>query len=1227
MDLGRQEIFGTRREYNRWVADDSMEDFALRYTPRRFRKWSEWRVANTALGAASFLALEAIGAAMALKYGFGNAVLAILVVSAITWLTGLPISYYAARYGVDMDLLTRGAGFGYMGATITSLIYAGFTFIFFALEAAILAAALHMIIPLPLWVLYVLCSLIIVPMVARGITMISRLHLWSQPLWLILLVLPFLAILWKSPESYAGFASLKGSLSDSSDFDPLMFAAAAAIGFPLVVQIGEQVDFLRFLPERTARNRWRWWFALVASGPGWIVPGGLKMLGGAFLAWLVLASGKSATEAIEPTEMYRLAFGYVFEDPRWALTGALVFIVVSQIKINLTNAYAGSLAWSNFFARLTHSHPGRVVWLVFNVLIAVLLMGLGVFQAMDTVLGIYGLVAAAWIGALVADLIVAKPLGLSPAGIEFKRANLYDINPVGLGAMLLAATVAMIAHGGAFGPILQAFAPFLALGLGFALAPLFAWLTRGRFYLARKPVAVAPPGELVDCRVCEREFESDDMTWCPAYRSAICSLCCTLESRCHDRCKTHSRAAEQLERLLRLVLPRALTRRLNFHPGHYLLILLSLCAVGAAVLGTVYAQQAAVAGSDAVRSALATGFGKAAALLLLVLAVSSWWVSLGAEARRRAQEDLNRQNERLVEEVAAHERTAEALQRAKDEAESANLAKTRYVAGISHELRTPLNVILGYSRLLLKDDGLSAPTRDALQSVQRGGDHLLGLVDELLDLARIEADRLRLDPSPLALRALLDEINEMFRVEAERKGLRFEKVCEPGLPTWVLGDQTRLRQILINLVGNAIRFTETGWVRLAVRPVRPPACAGCSCPGQAVGIVSNVVVSDAFVAGRTGSSAGCLPRLVFEVSDSGIGIAADEQQRIFEPFERGRLAGPATPSGAGLGLAITDKLVALMGGRITLESQPGIGSSFQIELGLPVVDAVEPAVVTDRDVIGYDGPRRTVLVVDDQAEQRGLVVDLLAPLGFVVIEADGGAAALELAHRHRPDVALLDINMAPMNGWQTAAHLQRDLATPLPWIAVSADVFENKAERLAALGGLAFVTKPVREAALLQALARATGLTWRHASTAPSTAVSPVVSTAASTALTPALVPATAPGPVPATTTARAASALPDLGCLPVALRDEMAVLARLGQASRLKELIEGLEQSDEALPEATAAARHQAATWLGQQLNALALGAVLRALKAARVDGGEIDGPAAASKHTPGSTATRQEA
>src|SRR5436853_3266912 len=205
-----QRVVKVRRDYNEWVARETMEDYALRFTPHSFRKWSELRVANTAFGAASFLVLEAVGATLLVEYGFVNAFWAILTTGLVIFLVGLPISRVAAQHGVDMDLLTRGAGFGYIGSTVTSLIYASFTFIFFALEAAIMAYALDLAFDIPPAWGYLACALVVIPLVTHGVTVISRLQVWTQPLWIVLLVVPYLWVFQKNPGVLDGLVHYGG---------------------------------------------------------------------------------------------------------------------------------------------------------------------------------------------------------------------------------------------------------------------------------------------------------------------------------------------------------------------------------------------------------------------------------------------------------------------------------------------------------------------------------------------------------------------------------------------------------------------------------------------------------------------------------------------------------------------------------------------------------------------------------------------------------------------------------------------------------------------------------------------------------------------------------------------------------------------------------------------------------------------------------------------------------
>lgn len=449
-----------RRIYNALVVNEAIEDYSLRSAAKSFRRWPCWLLANTALGGITFMALEAIGALLVLNNGFVNSTLAILCVSAIIILTGLPISYYASRYNVDIDLLTRGAGFGYYGSTVTSLIYASYTIIFFAIEAAIMAKALSVGLGIPIHLGYLISSVVIIPLVFYGITFINKLQLYTQPVWVVLTVILFAYILTCDPTALDAWVEYTGKDGMAAGFDPLLFGGALSVLFSLVPQIGEQVDYLRFLPDKTPENKGAWWLSMAAAGPGWIVVGCLKLLGGSFLAvYFMQKAGARISDALDPVNLYYNGFSALLGTGGLTLATTTIFVIVCQVKINVTNAYAGSLAWSNFFSRISHSHPGRALWLVFNVTISLLLMQFGVFYLLHSVLMVYAMFAVSWVGALFADLVILKPLGLSPRHIEYKRANLYNLNPVGFGAMLMASGVSLLCYRGAFGPLPQAFAP------------------------------------------------------------------------------------------------------------------------------------------------------------------------------------------------------------------------------------------------------------------------------------------------------------------------------------------------------------------------------------------------------------------------------------------------------------------------------------------------------------------------------------------------------------------------------------------------------------------------------------------------------------------------------------------------------------------------------------------------------------------------------------------------
>ncbi len=1038
----------TRRDYSSWVARETIEDYALRFTPRRFRRWSEWRVAQTALGgAASFLILEALGATLLVQFGFVNAALAILATGVVIFLAGWPISVYAARHGVDMDLLTRGAGFGYIGSTITSLIYASFTFIFFALEAAVMAYALELAFDIPPAWGYLLCALVVIPLVTHGVTAISALQVWTQPLWLLLLLVPYFYVFDREPQLLGELMRYAGANADHPGFDLTAFGAATTVGIALITQMGEQADYLRFMPEPRPGARGRWTAALLLGGPGWVVPGVLKMLGGALLAWLAITHAVPAERAVDPNQMYLAAYEYVFPHFGFAVAATAALVFVSQLKINVTNAYAGSLAWSNFFSRLTHAHPGRVVWMVFNTAIALVLMEMNVFQALSHVLGLYANVAIAWMMAVVADLVVNKPLGLSPPGIEFKRAHLYDINPVGVGAMGIASVLSVAAHLGAFGPLAQAFSAAIALVTAFVASPLIAWATKGRYYLARRTIPIVPEGAYLRlkarCTVCEREYEGEDMAHCPAAGAAICSLCCTLDARCNDQCKPDARLSAQWGALLRRFLPRAMWPHLDAGLADYLLLMGLVTPALALLFGAGYRQAVRLLGPQAnqFEPSLGQGFVSAFLLLWVAAGVVVWWLVLAHRSRVAAQEESNRQTMALQREVASHARTDEALQQAKRLADSANQAKSRYITTISHELRTPLNSILGYAQLLEEDEAMPPHRRQAVSVIRRGGDHLLSLIEGTLDIARIESGKLALEVKPMRFADGMAEIARLFELQAAARGLAFRFAVEGTLPPVVRADEKRVRQILINLLGNAIKFTQHGQVTLRVHHQREIAR--------------------------------------FEIEDTGPGMSEEELSRVFEPFERGSAASGQSVGSTGLGLTIAGMLTSLMGGELTAKSTPGQGTTFSVRLFLPEVHGAVPEAVAERlRRTGYRGERRRVLVVDNEEADRRLLADLLQPLGFRIDACASGEEALQrLAQGPAPDLVFMDLAMPGIDGWETIRRV-RAAGHVMPLAVVSANAFDRRLDNPVALPAEDFIVKPVRVNELLDWIGRRLAIDW-----------------------------------------------------------------------------------------------------------------------------------------------------
>lgn len=512
---------------------ETLEDYTLRFAPRSYRKWSTRVVGISALGGIAYLADFAIGANIGISYGTTNALAGIAIFAVVILLTGFPVAYYSARYNIDLDLVTRGSGFGYYGSVVTNVIFATFTFIFFALEGSIMAQGLKLGLGIPLWLGYAASTLVIFPLVIYGMKVLSTLQVWTTPLWLVLMVLPFGYLLISHPESIHDFFAYQGA-NGAQGFDMGSTLLAAGVCLSLIAQIAEQNDYLRFMPPKTPENKRSWWTWMILAGPGWVFFGAIKQIIGLFLAvYLIGHVADSAGVANQPVHQFLEIYDNFL--PKWlALTLAVILVVISQIKINVTNAYSGSLAWTNSYTRVTNHYPGRIVFLGVNLLIALVLMEANMFDFLNTILGFYANCGMAWIVVVASDIVFNKfVLKLSPMQPEFRRGMLYAFNPVGFGSMLIAAGLSVIAFFGGLGEALRPYSPLVAIVLGLVLPPIFAIATKGKYYLRRTDDGIDLPmydeyGNPSDahllCQNCHHEYERPDML-ASAEGGYICSLC------------------------------------------------------------------------------------------------------------------------------------------------------------------------------------------------------------------------------------------------------------------------------------------------------------------------------------------------------------------------------------------------------------------------------------------------------------------------------------------------------------------------------------------------------------------------------------------------------------------------------------------------------------------------------------------------------------------------------
>jgi PAS domain S-box-containing protein len=422
---------------------------------------------------------------------------------------------------------------------------------------------------------------------------------------------------------------------------------------------------------------------------------------------------------------------------------------------------------------------------------------------------------------------------------------------------------------------------------------------------------------------------------------------------------------------------------------------------------------------------------------------SRFWISESVRVMRNADGSIAH-FEGIATDITQKREAARALQAAKDAADAASRAKSYFLASVSHELRTPLNGILGYTQILRRDPTLGEKQREGLGVIHESADHLLALINDVLDLSKIEAGRIELHPIDFNLLEFAASVERAFTTRAREKTLLFETARGANLPMWVRGDEQRLRQIVFNLVGNAVKFTSRGGVVFSVMP------------GETAGTIR------------------------FSVSDTGPGISEQDIGRLFEPFTQASRQNPGAV-GTGLGLAISRSLVEKMGGRLQVESTPGWGSRFWFDVPLPTVEVAPVEVSASRRVVGYDGPRRRVLVVDDNNANRAVLTAMLTPLGFDLVEAADGAAAVARFLEQTFDLVLMDLRLpGGVDGLEATRQIRAQSAEreKLKIIAVSASAYDIDRQECFDAGCDDFLAKPFREEELWSAIERALGLRW-----------------------------------------------------------------------------------------------------------------------------------------------------